>query len=552
MVNFDAPLVLESSLLPAPDMMEWKQGKIAQIELSTLQRAQHLACQTFTFIAGIALLPLSAAIGLGSRVLSLFSPSEVKLAKIDPIPTDPASVLPADFGFADSLFQSSGLGTFASATPLEGKSNWDKYLSPKNIEGKQDYPDYFIDILGNPKPFIDALKEMHVSAHRFSLEWAVIEPKPGQIDMEAVGLYRNFINALKKEGIEPYVTLHHFVLPEWFSDFDSLEKSDRFVSHALQMMELFPEVANWMTFNEPTVYAFSTRIRGAFPPGATGDFQGAAEVIRNILIAHCNIYKAAKEKWGDRIQVGLTHQWLKFVPFEGNPMERAFCYLISKVNHYCVYHFLKTGKFDFEIPAYANVHLQIPEEEFEANNRFLDFIGVQFYSYPRIKMGFNGGEDYPGYKTKNINLGWTGLTFGATCPKGGKTLHFGPSFYPESLEDCLTEAAALKKPIAITEIGCDAKVQKWGDREFRTDDETQKEFFVKIMPILHRFKDQMKAFFVWTLYRGQLEWDRGDETSLGVAKFKKDASRRITEVELLPAAKFLQGLFQTRGGLRRT
>jgi beta-glucosidase/6-phospho-beta-glucosidase/beta-galactosidase len=300
-------------------------------------------------------------------------------------------------------------------------------------------------------------------------------------------------------------------------------------------------VKHWMTFNEPGVYAFCSRIRGVYPPGVQGDLGAAARVLRNLMIAHCKIYKAAKETFGDRVEIGITHQWLKFIPLQenGNALERMLCYFLSKITHYSVYNFFKTGHFDFEVPTKANVHFDISEEEFKKNNRFLDFIGVQFYGYPRMKAGWNGGDEYPGYKAVNSY----GFTFASTCPKGGKAMSFGPGFYPESLQDCLEEAAALHKPIAITETGCDARIQKWGSREWVIDDETQREYFLKIAPILNRFKDQLKAFFVWTLYRGQLEWDRGDFPKLGVAKLDQDRARRITGCELSPAAKHLQDIF---------
>jgi len=493
----------------------------------------------------MTLLPVAAVVSLGSKIATLFSPAPKPVSTID-TPADLASALPADFGFADSLFQSSGLGTAHSATPLEGKSDWNKWLTKEHIEGHENYGELFVDILSNPQPFIYILKQMNVTAHRFSLEWAVIEPEPGRIDMKAVALYRNFIRELKNAGIEPYVTLHHFVLPEWFSGFQDPANVDLFVLHSLRMMETFPEVKQWMTFNEPGVYAFSTRLRGAYPPGGKGDVHGMGLVLRNLLLAHCKTYKEAKEKFGDKVQVGITHQWLKFEPLEGNFVERMICYFLSKMCHDCVYGFFKKGRFDFEMPFQANVHLSVCPKEFEANNAFLDFIGVQFYGFPRLKAGFNAGQTYPGHMTQNYHFGNTGLTFGATCPPGGKTLSFGPSFYPESLESCLTEAAALNKPIAITETGCDAKIQKWGEAGFSVDNETQKEYFLKIAPILHRFKDQMKAFFAWTLYRGRLGWERGDFPNLGLVRFEKDKDRVITGYEPSPAAELLRKVFNER------
>ena len=530
--------------LPIPDALEWKKGRIIKSEWSVLQKIQYRAGKILYFLGNVALLPLVTTMNLASRILERFNPAGTKIIKT-PYPADLATALPPYFGFADSFLQSSGLGTWASATALKGRSDWSPWLKPEHIEGPKTYRECFVEILKNPAPFIEVLKKLNVTAHRFSLEWAVIEPEPGKLDAEAIYLYRNFIQELKNGGIEPYVTLHHFVQPEWAGDFEQLENIDPFVSYSIKMMELFPEVKEWMTFNEPGVYALQSRIRGVFPPGKQGDFSGAAHVIRNMLIAHCKIYNEAKLRFGDKVQIGITHQWLNFEPMEGNALERIVCYFYAKITHYCVYNFFKTGRFDFDIPLKANVQFSISEKEFAKNNQFLDFIGVQFYGYPRIKAGFNGGEKYPGYKTVNFPIGQTGVTFGSTCPKGGKVTSFGLSFYPESLQSCLTEAAALKKPIAITETGCDARVQKWGDQEFRIDNETQKEYFLKIAPILHRFKDQIKAFFVWTLYRGHLEWDRGQYPALGVVKLTKDKDRNITGFETTPASLYLQKSFQT-------
>lgn len=481
-----------------------------------------------------------------TRCISLFKKEQPPRPPLINIPADIPSALPEHFGFADSLFQTSGLGTWASPTKLEGISNWDRWLDPRRIEGTDDkeYRKFFIDVLKNPTPFIDILKEMNATAHRFSLEWSVIEPEPGRYDPEAIALYRNFIQKLKQEGIEPYVTLHHYVHPEWYEQlsegFEKTETLDVFVNHALKMMETFPEVTNWMTFNEPNVYGLSSRTMGVYPPGVTGDFAAFGRITRNMMIAHCRIYQAAKEKFGDKVQIGLTHQWLKFESYAG---EKLLTRTMAKVTHYAVYNFFKTGKFDFEMPFKANVHLTIPPEEFEKNNQFCDFFGVQFYGFPLLKAGWNGGKEYPGL-VKNFCWKKLGFSFGSTCYKGEKVMSFGPRSHPEDLERCLTEAVALKKPIAITEIGADARVQGWGDKEFKIDDATQKLYFEKIFPILDRFKSSLKAFFVWTICRGHLEWNRGDFPRLGVVKVLVDKDRNIVGRELTPAAQYIQKIYQ--------
>lgn len=538
---------IERNFLPSQDLVTWTEGKIQKVPLGFGGKVQYYAVNLFKLLANLFCLPFAIVYSLSksmaSRVVAVFSSAAPKPV-LGPMN---GNVLPAHVGFADSQFQTEGVGISASATPLAGRSDWERWLNPKRIEGTADgdYRRFFINVLRNPEPFINILRETNATAHRFSLEWSVIEPQKGQYDQEAIGLYRNFIQRLRQNGIEPYVTTHHFVCPEWFAQeggFSKLENVDTYKNHTLRMMQTFPEVINWMPFNEINVDGFQKYVRGVYPPGEEGNIAAAGVAMRNMLLAHCQIYKEAKALRPE-LQIGSTHQWLNFEPLEGNPLERVICYFLSKITHYACYNFFKTGQFSLEIPGKANVQLSIPQNEWERHKGFSDFIGVQFYGYPRLKAGFNGGQEYPGYKTMNFNFWKFGLTFGASCREGEAMQSFGPGFYPESLDACLTEAAALNKPIVISETGADAMVQKWGEKGFKQDNEAQKAYFERILPILDKFKGQLKAFFAWTLVRKHLEWDRGDGPCLGVVDVVRDANRNIIGHQLSPAAVLLQGLY---------
>jgi beta-glucosidase len=468
-------LRLEKCLLPPED---W--GR----ELSTVQKVHHYTANFFLFAVYFAILPFASLYSLARWVIEPVE--ELKRFQIDS-----GEALPQHFGFADSLFQTSGLGTKASATPLKGLSNFDECFP---LDRK-----LFIDVLGRADEFIANLKSMGVTAHRFSLEWSVIEPRRGVHDPVAIGLYKQFIQKLIQNGITPYVTLHHFVEPEWLGEF----KSEVFQEHALKMMEIFSEVRHWIPFNEINVNGLQKMIRGVYPPRVEGDFARAGQLIREMLRAHCAIYRQAKAKW-PHLRIGSTHQWLKFEAAEGGLFEKITCYFLSKIIHYACYNFFKTGKFSFEVPFMANV-------QFATAEKCHDFIGVQYYGYPKLKVGLNWGKDYPG----NVKS-WGPFAFGATCREGGSVMSFGPAFDPESLDNCLEEASQIGTDIMITETGCDARVQKWGDREFTIDDEVQRRYFERIWPILGKWKEQIKGFFAWTFVRGHLEWDLGDFPRLGV------------------------------------
>ncbi|MCI0618257.1 family 1 glycosylhydrolase, partial [bacterium] len=344
-------------------------------------------------------------------------------------------------------------------------------------------------------------------------------------------------------GIEPYITLHHFVCPKWFKDsggFDNLDNVEIFKNHSLRMMELFPEVTYWMPFNEINVDGFQKCVRGVYPPGNEGNIAAAGRMMRNMLIAHCLLYKEAKERWPD-LKIGSTHQWLKFEPLNGNLLEEAICHFLSKITHYACYDFFKNGQFSLEMPGVSNVQFSIPREEFEKYRGFSDFLGVQFYGFPRLMASFNGGKDYPGYGIQNFNLPslGLGLTFGSTCPPGGIAQSFGPSFYPESLDKCLSEAVEVVKlfpgkTLVITETGCDARVWKFGEKGWTIDDQVQKEYFERIFPILEKFKEHVSGFLVWTLADGQ-EWERADTPILNLGKMHK-IDGKIQRYEPYPAA----------------
>lgn len=543
----------EESLFPYPDSMKWVDGDAKPVLLTTAEKVKHVLTNVLWFVANLISMPFVAAYwGIHSLVSRCKKQEAPKIEDLPVVQKDLTGGLPEHFGFADSIFQTSGVGTKASPTKLPGVSNWNAWLNPERIEGTSDqnYRKFFVDVLGNPKPYVDLLKEMGVTAHRFSLEWSVIEPEKGKIDTKAVGLYKNLIHQLKEAGIEPYVTLHHFVSPSWLepaqaSAFEASENVELFVEHSLKMMDLFHEVTNWMTFNEPGVLGMQSCLRGEYPPGLKGDDAANGRVIRNLLIAHCKIYQAAKEKYGNEKQIGITHQWLKFIPLEGNFVERIVAHYFSK-NHYAIYNFFKTGRFSYQVAGKANIQFTIPRQDFFEAGRFMDFLGVQCYGFPRIKAGFNGGKDYPGL-TKNIHLaGKWGLAFGSSCSEGGTIQSFGPPVAPADFEKVLKEAAVLGKPIVVSETGCDARSQKFGEDGFKLNNIVQKDYFEKALSILHKFKGHIKAFFAWTLVRGHLEWNRGNYPLLGLVDIRKDSHRNIVGRYLNPAAKLLQTVFQEK------
>ena len=62
---------------------------------------------------------------------------------------------------------------------------------------------------------IELLANAGLTAYRFSIEWARIEPEEGQFDETEIEHYRQVIRCCRDYGVEPVVTLHHFTSPAW-------------------------------------------------------------------------------------------------------------------------------------------------------------------------------------------------------------------------------------------------------------------------------------------------------------------------------------------------
>jgi beta-glucosidase len=117
------------------------------------------------------------------------------------------------------------------------------------------------------------IKELGLKAYRFSVEWSRVEPARGEFDQAALARYAAWARRLNEEGVKPWVCLHHFSEPKWllqahpdgWLDEGVADDFLRFVGVAARA--LAPHVADWVVFNEPTVFMVGAYGFPYFPPG---------------------------------------------------------------------------------------------------------------------------------------------------------------------------------------------------------------------------------------------------------------------------------------------
>ena len=279
------------------------------------------------------------------------------------------------------------------------------------------------------------LSDMGHNAHRISVEWSRIEPRPGEIDGDAVAHYRDVLETLRGHGITPLVSLHHFTSPIWFAregGFEASSSVERFRAFAgLCAREYGDLVQLWATFNEPNVYAYQSYFLDRWPPQRR-DFRAGVRVLRNMVRAHAAAFDELKSgPHGASAQVGIAQHLRVFQGYRRwLPLDRAVALMPDLGFNRWFLRACTTGFAGFPLGGLE----RIPEAA-----GTLDYIGVNYYSRDMVAF----------------SLARPGELFSNTFPLPGAELSdFQMEVYPEGLRTVLVDTwRRYGKPIYITENG---------------------------------------------------------------------------------------------------
>jgi beta-glucosidase len=113
-------------------------------------------------------------------------------------------------------------GSASSALQVEGNTTnswWTEWENSVDADGKpriDEKAGIACDHWNRYKEDIKIMKELGLTAYRFSVEWSKIEPEEGKFDQEALDHYAAVCKELVRNGIKPVITLHHYTEPIWF------------------------------------------------------------------------------------------------------------------------------------------------------------------------------------------------------------------------------------------------------------------------------------------------------------------------------------------------
>jgi beta-glucosidase len=395
-------------------------------------------------------------------------------------------------------------GTATSATQIEGgctSSDWAAFARQPGRIKHGDKPDVACDSWHRWREDVALQKSLGMGAYRMGIEWARIEPRPGELDHRALDVYREQLGALRDAGIAPMVTLHHFTLPGWLAEGGGVLAVDfpaRLASLARSAAEVLGDLCGtWITVNEPNVLAAHAYLLGAWPPAEKNPLR-AWRAQRCLLAAHDAAYRALKEARPDA-QVGVAHHLRAVEPARrASVADRASAALFDRV-------------FNEAFARAACAH------------RTQDFFGLNYYSRDVVRFSpRHAGE----------------LFVARGIPEGAPVSDLGWEIYPQGLGHLVrTWARRSGLPVHVTENGiADAQDVKRGA------------FLVEHLREVERaIADgvDVRGYYHWSLL-DNFEWAEGYEPRFGlVAVDYASGARRVRQsAELyarIAASRSLQG-----------
>lgn len=310
------------------------------------------------------------------------------------------------------------------------------------------------------------------TAHRFSIDWARIEPRKGVFDTEAIEHYKDVVKALRKRGLEPFCTLWHWTHPKWLEDEGGVlapEFSMRFAHYAHMMVDALheadPEIKYIMTLNEPMSVIPNQYWRGVWPHKKRG-VGAVLRACRSLAEAHVQAYRAIKIVTPS-VEVGFTEIIASFVPRnENSRIDRKMVYIAQRANLRVV----------------------------DLTEGLFDFLGVQYYHQHSVGLGKKTVHS----DVQKSDLGW--------------------ELHTEGLGHVLNICSAYDVPLFVTEDGL-------ADAEDAQRPQLLHDHITEVLNV-RKSRIDVHGYFHWSLL-DNFEWDKGFWPRFGLIEVDYKTQKRI-------------------------
>jgi beta-glucosidase len=409
------------------------------------------------------------------------------------------------WGVSTSSFQIEG----AAAEDGRGPSVWDTYCQKGAIANHDtgavacDHYHHYLEDVG-------LMKQLGVQAYRFSVSWPRIFPSGrGKPNEPGLAFYDRLIDAILAAGIEPWLCLYHWDLPQALDDLGGWTNRDCvgwFADYTAELATRYGDrVKRFATFNEPSIFTlFGLGFGGK---RATSSVDTLHRAIHFINLAHGTAVDILRARVAQS-SIGAIHNYQPCLPSaaaDGQAAEHCDIYWNRAFpDPQCL------GVYPEPMRAKVEPHMQAGDLAQIA--RPVDWFGLNHYSPVFVKadanavLGFDFGDGPPGIPV---------------TPRGWP---IAPDAFRDTLLR-LTERYSM--PLYVLENGFGG---------YDTCDESGAVIDKDRIAYLRSYIDAMNAavlagadvrgYFIWSLL-DNFEWESGYGVRFGLTYIDYPTQRRI-------------------------
>jgi len=413
----------------------------------------------------------------------------------------------ADSGFWRRDFL---LGAATAAYQIEGavhedgriQSIWDTFSHTPGKVLNADTGDQACEHYHRWEADLELLSELGLDAYRLSIAWPRVMDEKARPNPKGLDFYKRLLDRLAEKGLQRFVTLYHWDLPQFIEDRGGWLNRDcayRFAEYAeLMSRELGGRVTAWTTLNEPWCSAALGYGLGMHAPGKR-DWHLARQAMHHLLLGHGLAIQAMRGN-DPAAKYGIVANVGRGTPNSDSAADRHAAELFEAQHNAWVFDPLFKGCYpaamDELLPDARPVVL---EEDLAIISTPMDYLGINYYFRTNVESnGGHGFREVPLPDVERTQMGW--------------------EVHPDGLRDLLIgfkhEYANLP-PIYITENGM-ASDDKVVDGV--VDDAQRIRFlrrhFNAVSAAMQAGVD-VRGYFVWSLL-DNFEWAYGYERRFGL------------------------------------
>ncbi|MDQ2807142.1 MAG: GH1 family beta-glucosidase [Chloroflexota bacterium] len=419
--------------------------------------------------------------------------------------SDTAGTWPADFlwGAATASYQIEG----AWQEDGKGESIWDRFSHTPGKVANGDTGDVACDHYHRWPQDIALMQELGLAAYRYSISWTRILPTGrGAVNEAGLDFYDKLTDGLLAAGIQPWVTLYHWDLPQALQDNGGWANRDTAAAFAdyaeIVARRLGDRVSGWITHNEPWVAAFVGNLFGEHAPGLR-DLPTALRVTHHLLLGHGLAVPRIRAAVAGA-KVGITLNLNAAYPAGDSPADQAAAVRSEGISNRLFLDPLLRGSYPADIVMeLGEAALPVQAGDLAIIHTPLDFLGINNYFRSVVK----DAPTSPMLRTEMVQ------------PEGEYTT-MGWEVYPDGLR-VLLERLHRDYPMPayyITENG--AAFPDSVEADCSINDDRRRAYLQGYIAAAGQARAAgvpLKGYFVWSLL-DNFEWGHGYNQRFGIVR----------------------------------